>query len=156
MEIKQVKDVLRRWARVAEFCAARNEEVRQYHALMVATGGVRTQNLDCMPRSTDVHNETLNTVMHLMEMESEYAELVKRIQQEVRDETAFKLYVDGIVNRLPAIQREIIYCRYKRRMSVIKTGFVVGYAKSQVSHIEHEALYTLSKTLNIATTEGEN
>lgn len=147
MTAAEVRAALERWARVKIYCEERTKEVNEYKELMEAAAGLRPAILDDMPHGTQKSDTTQTAALELIKMQERYDRMLERLRLDIERETAFQERVDAAVNRLPEKCRRVIECRYKKRLSVVKTGFEIGYSQRSVNRIEKSAILMLSKWL---------
>lgn len=147
MDLKNMREMLKRWAACQSFCESKMREMKEFRALLEDAASMRPPVNDGMSRGSQTGDPTQQTALRVIQLREKYDWMVRELQEDVEREMEFKRTVDTAVESLPEIHRKVIICKYKKHMTDVQTGFALTFTERHVRRLERSALVMLAERL---------
>lgn len=147
MDIKNMRETLKRWAACQNYCESKMMEMKEFRALLEDAGSMRPAVNDGMPRGSQKSDPTQQTALRVIQLREKYDWMVRELREDVEREMEFKRTVDAAVESLPEVLQKVIIYKYKKRMTDVQIGFKLAFTERHVRRLERSALVMLAERL---------
>lgn len=115
--IQFAKRKLEQWASCDEKIRLVNMEIEDYQAQLKDARELNAINMDGMPHGNTVSNPTEQKALTVLKIEETYLGTISYLADEAQKAQKIRAEIDGLLDELPPLYREICTARYKRRLA---------------------------------------